>query len=85
MKKFTLKKRQETLAIVMAGTMLFTMPQPYLIEEPFELQSLYIEEEYSRKLARKKKTSSGKYVGYTRQPRNGFGRPNSSLPIRNEE
>ena len=86
MKKFILKKQSEALAVIMAGTMLFTIPQPYLPEESFALQSFYIEEEkYSKKLTKKKTSFFGKYVGYTRRARNGMGRPNSSFPIKNEE
>lgn len=64
----------------MAGTMLFAT-EPYLPEEPFQMNSVYMEEEekYTRKLTRKKANAFGNYKGYTRRPYNGMEKPNSSL------
>ncbi len=89
MKKFVLKRNQETLAVVKSGAMLFLNPQPFLPEVCFTYSLESHEEDYARTLSRKKGNkdinSSGKYVGYQRKPRNGFGRPNTPFPIQNKE
>mgnify|MGYP007131986652 CR=1 FL=1 len=41
--------------------------------------------EQSRKKGKKDLNSSGKYVGYRRNPRDGFGRPNAPISKNNEE
>ncbi len=90
MKRFVLEKSGETLAVIMAGAMLFGNPQPFLPEEVFTYSiELEEQEDFSRKLSRKKGkkdlNSSGKYVGYRRNPRDGFGRPNAPISKNNEE
>lgn len=89
MKRFILEKSQETLAVIMAGAMLFGNPQPFLPKEIFAYSVENQEENFTRKRSRKNNgygvNTSGKQTGYTRNPRNGFGRPNTPFPIRNEE